>query len=455
MKERLRGFKAVYSFTFKQTAGTKSFQITTALIAILLAGALILINIFGAGAGKKETGENTGTGTGDDNTENAFSVEKVLIMDESGLGDIGFSADFLGNEDYVNIQFEKFSGSDVKEALSSPSFTDGTLLLQITKEEKAYVLKALLPEGSLVKEKDANKLLAAYSNAFQLIKYNIAGLTEEQLAMAVKSVTFSYSDIGEDNSIASIIVKMIAPMLFSFLLYFMLILYGQTVSKSVSGEKTSKLVETLLVSVRPDALIAGKVMAVAVQGVMQFAIWIAALFIGLYGGNALAGYIYPGYTNPVVSVIDMIKETVGQSALSLPAVMISLVFFFLGFLFYSVLAALAGSMVSKPEDAASTQALLQMPIVISWLLCYIVPLSGNTEFLTYARYIPFTAPFCVPVDVLTGVVSLPEGLLMLAVMLLFTLAFIAVSARIFKGLILYNGQKVSLKTIQGVLKGKQ
>lgn len=453
MKENLRGFKAVFGFTFKQMAGTVSYKLLTVIVAILLAGALILINIFGANSSTDKTEEGTGENTPNIVADNTLSVEKVLVLNNSGLGDIGFSTEAQGNSAFSNTEFVTYQGSDIKDAIASA--TDRTIILQITKTDGDYLIEGFLPQGSILSEADVSDLLNVYSGVFRTVKYHIAGLTEEQLTMAGQPVAFNFNNIGEEDSIATIIVQLIAPMLFGLMMYFMLIFYGQSVSKSVSGEKTSKLVETLLVSVRPEALIAGKVLAVAIQGLLQFVIWIAAIFAGLYGGNAIAASLHPGYSNPVISVIDLIKDNIGQSALSLPAVLLAIVFFFVGFLFYSVLAALAGSMVSKPEDAASTQALLQMPIVISFLLCYIMPIAGHGGFMTYARYIPFTAPFSVPVDVMTGVVSLPEGLLMLAVMLLFTLLFIGISARIFKGLILYNGQKINFKTIQGVLKGRQ
>lgn len=450
MKERLRGFRAVYDFTFKQTAGTKSFKLTTILVALLLAGGLILINIFSAGSNKPDTGSNGG----DNAVVTEISpVNNVLVIDESGISPLDFTPFLKENTVFKDIKFENFNGTDIKDAIKDKNVSDRTVILKITKEDSGYVLTGALPEGSLLKKADTTKLLNALSDAFRQIKLSKAGLSADQLNAAVQMVNYTYSDIGKDNGTATIIVKMIAPMIFSFMLYFMLFFYGQTVSKSVSGEKTSKLVETLLVSARPDALIAGKVMAVAVQGVLQFAIWIGALFAGLYGGNAIARMIHPDYTNPVISLIDTIKNNIGQSALSLPAVILAIVFFFVGFLFYSVLAALAGSMVSKPEDAATTQSVLQLPMMISWLICYLVPITGNDSFMPIARYIPFTAPFCVPVDTITGVVSLWESGLMLLVMLIFTVIVVVLSARIFKGLILYNGQKVSLKTIGGILKG--
>jgi ABC-type Na+ efflux pump permease subunit len=109
-------------------------------------------------------------------------------------------------------------------------------------------------------------------------------------------------------------------------------------------------------------------------------------------------------------------------------------------------------MVTKPEDVASTQAVFQIPVIISWLVCYIAPMTRINGLLTTVRYIPFTAPFSVPADLITGTIGLLEGMISLALLLVFSLLTIMLAARIYKGLVLYNGQKLSFKMIGNVLK---
>jgi ABC-type Na+ efflux pump permease subunit len=212
--------------------------------------------------------------------------------------------------------------------------------------------------------------------------------------------------------------------------------------------------ETLLTSVHPYALIAGKVLAITTMALLQFVTWIIAGFVGLYGGNAIAHAIYPDYQNTVVTVINFLKDNIGKTALTPPAVIMAIVFFCVGFLFYGVFAGLTGCMVSKPEDVASTQMVFQFPIIISWLVVYLAPITKNMQLLKVARFIPFTAPFGVPADLLTGTIGLGEGIIALLILLIFTLLFIMLCGRLYKGLILYTGQKVSFKMIGNVLKNK-
>ena len=94
------------------------------------------------------------------------------------------------------------------------------------------------------------------------------------------------------------------------------------------------------------------------------------------------------------------------------------------------------------------------PIVISWAFSYFAPLAGNEGTLTIIRLIPFTIPFSVPADLITGALGLGQGLLSLGVLLVFSLLVIMLSARLYKGLVLYTGQKLNLKTLGNILRAK-
>ena len=133
---------------------------------------------------------------------------------------------------------------------------------------------------------------------------------------------------------------------------------------------------------------------------------------------------------------------------------LALVTFCGGFLFYCVLSGMAGSMVSRPEEAASVQSIFTLPIVISWIVCYFGTLMEKESLLVVARNIPFTIPFCVPVDLLTGAIGIGQGILSTVILVAFSALVIMLSGRIYKGLVLYNGEKVSLKNVVGILKNK-
>lgn len=445
MKNNFRGWNTVYNFTYKQATKGIAYKLVTTLITLLIIGALVFVNILVAKPDKTDKLEPS-------------PINKVYVLDNSGLEPANYKESILQNsmEQFTHIDFvmvtEQSREDVIKTAASDSSFTVAVI---INTKEEGYQIEVAIPSESSITKSQGEALLVPITSAFESNKLLQVGLSMEQLTSALKPVVTSYSDIGENTNEIAFVIKMIAPMIFGLMMYIMLLLYGQTVTKSVSTEKTSKLMETLLTSVHPYALITGKVLAITSMAIVQFVTWVVAAFVGLYAGNAIAHQIYPEYENTVITIINFLKDNIGETALTLPSVILAVLFFCVGFLFYCVLAGLAGCMVSKPEDAASTQGLFQLPVVISWLICYLAPLMGNETIIKVARYIPFTAPFCVPVDLITGAVGLTEGILLMVLLSIFTVLIIMLSAKLYKGLILYTGQKVNIKMLGKVLKAKE
>lgn len=449
---KFRGWSTVFGFTFRQSTG-KAFKATTAIISMLLITVIIIINIIIATT-KKDDNYHYVPDT--DMTQVVFStVRKVLILDNSGLAPTDYKA--LSPEPGGFISEIEFIYSDVQtrqELLDRAALdSNSTIAVMITKGDGVYEMEAMIPYNSMVSPDDVDILMNQMIYAFETNKTMQANLSDEQLAAVFTPVMISFSEFGESQSIASMVFKMVAPMFLSLVMYFMFLFYGQLASKSVSSEKTSKLMETLLTSIHPYAMIAGKILAVTALALLQFFSWILSAVIGLYAGNAIAHQIYPEYENSIVAFINFIRDNIGETGMTIPAAILAILAFVVGFLFYCVIAALTGCLVSKPDDVASTQGLFQFPVVISWLVCYLAPITGNGKILSIARYIPFTAPFCLPSDILTGTVGYGGGIAALLLLSAFSLLVIIVAARIYKGLVLYTGQKPNIKLLINILKG--
>jgi len=79
----------------------------------------------------------------------------------------------------------------------------------------------------------------------------------------------------------------------------------------------------------------------------------------------------------------------------------------------------------------------------------------NDALLAVVRNIPFTIPFCVPADLLTGAIGIGQGIVSTVILMVFSVLVIMLSGRIYKGMVLYTGQKINVKTIVGILKNKE
>ena len=442
MNNKFKGWRTVFGFTYRQATKGAGYKVVTSLVAILIILVFVLINILVAKP--------------DDDIEPSI-IKSVFVLNNSGLEAMNLkelNPQFL-EERYKDIEFIYVKDKTREETIyQAAEHSSRSIAVIISARDAGYDIETVVPNNSEISDENASELLPLIQTAFESGKLMQSGLSAEQLSILLKPVVPSYEDIGESKNIGADVIKMIAPMLFGLIMYMMLMLYGQSISKSISTEKTSKLMETLLISIHPYGLITGKVLAMTSIAVLQFLIWIVAAVIGLYGGNAVASAIYPEYENSVITIINFLKVNIGESAMTLPAVILAIIIFCVGFLFYCVLAGLAGSMVSKPEEAANTQGVFVFPILISWLFCYITPLTGNEGTMRILRLIPLTIPFSVPVDLITGVISIGQGILSLAILLAFSLLVIMLSARLYKGLVLYTGQKLSLKTLGNIIRAK-
>lgn len=440
MKNNFRKWIDVYKFTLHQALKKKAFQVVTVLVALGIVIASVLISVLTAKPEKDVK---------------PSSIEKVYVLDESGLTDTDYPTYLKTIDDlkFKHIDFESIPNFSRQQAVEMyKDNSENSLVVIVSTDGKAFELEGILLQKSSVSKREARNLLEVMTDAFNINKIMQAGLAQEELTTIMTPVLTLYSEVGEDTNFITILLKTTAPMLFGLVLYFMLLIHGLTISREVSTEKISKLVETLITKVHPYALITGKVLAISSVAVIQVLLWVFTLIVGVFGGNAIAHAIFPEYQNSILTIIQVLRENMGETAFSIPAIILAFIIFCVGFLFYCFQAGLTGSLVSKSEDAASIQNLFQFPIAISWLTCYLSVVMEKEKILAIARYIPFTIPFSVPIDLILGRMSLVSGLISTLILIVFSIGTIMLSAKIYKGLILYSGQKVTLKTIINTLK---
>lgn len=455
-KDSFRGWKKVYDFTLKQTIGMKGFQLVTILAGLILFGAIILITIISAQQKKDDSFSNDV----EQNIEYEIGsqqftgIKDVFVYNSTEIADIDYKEMLrqIDEKQFETITFH-YENSSKGEAAKKAAQQAKAVAVIITKEEQNFLLQAAIPQSSEVNKVQAQQLLNVMADCFKTNKLLEAGVAKEQVAQIKTDTYINNFQIEKENTV-TMLIRLFAPMFFGLLLYFLLLFYGQTVCKEVSVEKVSKLAEMLLISVHPYSLMIGKVLAVTVSALLQFGIWILSAILGLVAGNAIASSMYPGYSNSILGVIQFLRDNIGETALSIPSVILAIVIFCVGFLFYNMLAALAGCLVIRPEETASTQTLFQFPIIISWLVSYLAFLMDKKGLVQVCRYVPLTAPFCVPAELVTGSIGILEGFISAVILILFSLLTVILAAKIYRGLILYQGEKIKLATIIGILKTK-
>lgn len=442
-RSKFAGWKDVFFFTLRQTTKGKAFKITTICFALLLFLIVCLVNILTAASG----------------TKNKVSpITSVYVLDESEFRPTDFNQiKQTGGKIFSGVSFtyvqDDQTEEEIMKEIESRSSTEA--VLGITKENDDYVMRLAIPSNSDISKSDGEALLAQAVPIFENSKLTQIGLSEEQLMSINMPVTTAFSDAGEDEeSIGVTFIKLFTPMLFALILYIMVLLYGQSICKSLVTEKSSKLMETLLTSVTPYALIIGKILAMTFLAIVQFVLWISCAAAGFVMGNELAKSMYPEHKNMILSLLTLIKENTDASAFSIPAILLALFAICLGFLFYSVLAGIVGAILNKAEELSNGMAIYQIPVIISFLLAYYIPLQEDKRMSAIIRLIPFTSPFTVPADLVIGNVGIASACSSMIILLITTIALIILTGKLYKGMVLYNGNKLSIKTLFQVLKAK-
>ena len=183
----------------------------------------------------------------------------------------------------------------------------------------------------------------------------------------------------------------------SLLLYMQLIIFGLAVASGVVEEKSSRVVEVLLAAVPARALLAGKILGIGVLGLMQLAL---TAVVGL-GVAAASGAIELGSADAGVLAVVLL-------------------WFLLGYLFYSAIYAISGVIVSRQEDLQSSSTPVTMVLVAGYLVAFPVLEDPGSSLAVISSMVPFTAPIVMPVRVAVGEASGVEiaaslGVLVLAI----------------------------------------
>ena len=168
-----------------------------------------------------------------------------------------------------------------------------------------------------------------------------------------------------------------------FLMYFVILFYGMNVARSIIEEKTSRIFEVLLATVKPTEMLAGKVIGVGAVGLSQVAIWITLALVAVKYMSASAGF-------------DMhILPNAGQSALFI-------LFFILGYLLYSSIAAALGAMTNSEQELQQMQIFLMLPLIFCSMIIFQVITNPDGTVAKWASFVPFTAPLIMYTRVIVG-----------------------------------------------------
>ena len=429
----------------------KSFIWTTFLVPILIAG--LTIGIMYAVINTKD------------------KTKSIAVVDASGI-----VMPYM--TDTETILFKEVTGvsvDSIKTKLSAMGY-DGVLsvsAIDSTRSVSAEIFSSK-PFGMEVDEAVTARINRAVED-YRIASYDIAGLDQilKDVKANVKLRSYTMDEDGKEK-ISEAGVYSILSMIMGIFLFMFITMFGSMVMSSVIEEKTSRVVEVLVSSVKSTELMFGKIIGVALVALTQFFLWIVlAGAIFTIGGGALMNKLGGNPTELVTTVGGVSAEqvtalaaapelaesglgTVISTLQNLPVgkiVGLFLIYFVFGYLLYASLFAAIGSAVESEGDTQQ----LQLPLTIPLMLAYIIALyafkAPDSSIAFWGSLIPFTSPV-VMISRLPFGVPTWELILSLALLVL-TFVFCAwLSAKIYRVGILMFGKKSTWKDLWKWLKQK-
>jgi ABC-2 type transport system permease protein len=336
--------------------------------------------------------------------------------EEFGVGLVGTASQPLGQA--LTAQGEAV---DIRIRLQQPaSAADAEAAVRDGKLDLAVVEGRELVAKDEVDEQ-LNLLVQAASRtvrAQQTLQGAGVGQGEIQAALAPPPLPVRSLEPVDENARSKRTIATVAV----FLLYGQLIGYCFAVAMGVVEEKATRVVEVLLAALRPVQLLAGKIIGIGLVGLLQLAV------IGAIG---LAVATVSG----AITLPPDAAGTIGSV----------LLWFLLGYAFYSSLFAVAGAIVSRQEELQNTATPLNLLMVASFFVAFTSSVSGgDTTLAKVSSFLPPVAPLVMPVRIAGGDTAMWEVALSLGIMLASIVAVVLLAARLYEGAILRTGARVKL-----------
>ena len=422
------GIDKVFAFTLSQTFKNRAYVVSFFIFILMMVG-MGPITYLGASAGIGAA-ESSDAINSEMELKNIYFINDTFVpftSADADLADTGFAAAALSDQDAVP---DKLADDEIAILIDRQTI-DGM---------DTYVINGIVSDESNISPSELNALCDHLMERFVQVRRDDANLGEEQMALlqkkletggissyeeyeAKKNQTYTNSQLATYNSLYSIVLMILVA------------LTGSYVVSSVMEEKTSKLVENLMVSVRPLALIMGKILAMMFYVFSMIAIGI----IGSYISNTLVESIAgPSAASEAGAMMNFSKlfSFAGPKALIMVPTML------LTYFMYSILAGLLGSACTKVEDAQSAIGSVTMINMAGYMVGMIIPGIGNPTVSTVASIIPFVSSYVAPVSFICGRIPLWAFLLGIALQIVVCVVFFLICAKTYRKLIVNDSRKL-------------
>jgi len=444
-KSDYRGWKDVFCFSLVQGIKQKSYVVLLVIMMVVMLVSPLFMNLF-----EKDEEETID-----------ITVEKLVIFDEVGIS-VPYEKAFEGSvcENVVvemateAASFEEYikgyeAEDSSKEMAVRISFQDAGL----------FDLKFVMSSNKELTEEACEEVVKVFDSFFTEEKLKAIDVTEEQFAFinqkVENEVVFTDAEgnlIAGEEKTEGISMEEYYVLWGGILVCMMVInLSGSSIASSIVTEKSTRVVEYLMINVRPMALIVGKILSSLVLTGIQF----AGLGISYLLSNVLQGVVLgEGNVKSLSETMSFLEVFRGVSPINL---VLAILIICMGIMFFCILAGLAGASVSKMDELAEGMKVYQFAMVIgSYIglgICIMEMIGGvNPVIINVCSLIPISTPFIVPVTLLMGKSSIMIAVVGLCLLTVLTALLYFLTANVYESMIFYNGKVLKFKDILQIAK---
>ena len=400
----------VIKFTMKDMIKRRSFIISTIIFLVMIVIGFNVPKIL-----KSIKGEDTG--------------DRLLIIDENNIFE-GALENLKNLDTGYEIEIASLTYDEVKEKIQSEEFESAIV---VEKQKENIKIKYIVKDATMLEEVPED-IISTINTLYTNLQISKLGLTEEQLKSITPNFEFSLEQTEEEKVNGNIF----AMMLLSIVLFYAIYFCAYQVSSSITTEKTSKIIETLVTSTSPKTIVLGKTIGIGIVGLLQMILLVGTALI------SAKTFLEQGTLEQILDI----------SAITPYLGIVTVIYFILGYFTYALLYALTGSTVSKPEDIQSANGPIAMLAVIGFYLSYFTMMNPTSEMNIFASLFPISAPFCMPFRIMMGLAKPIDVLISISILIVTILIIAKVAIKIYSNAILNYGTKMSFKDIIKVYKDK-
>lgn len=446
-KSDYTGWRDVFIFSFCQSFKQKAYWVFLLIMTIVMLCIVPVMTLFGKADNKGEA--------------ESSAVTVFTVYDETGLG-IDYSKALEGTKCQNVKLVVNPEGSFEEHTSALENSEDSTeLILQIAYEEAGYFNLTYVKAADADLEKEDIALVQeAFEEFFEEARIKAIDVTQEQLAFINQTVSTKVEFTAEDGelipsqeaegiSMEEYFILLGALMIVTLIISFS----GSSIATSIVTEKSTRVVEYMMINIRPMALIIGKILAALLLVMIQF----GCMGLGYLASTIINGVIFGNTGVSLDGVTAVMSKLTG---LNLMNVLLVIAVILLGVLFYGIIAGLAGASVSKLEEMAEGMKTYQMLLLIGaypgiFLAIMEMTGSGNALLTNIGSIFPLTSPFVLPANLLMGKAGMGAAVAGIAVLALATVLLFSFTAKVYEAMIFYNGSVLKTKDILQIAKNRQ